>query len=241
MPCSRVPVEVKGLVATGLSAGGDHTCAVLADAGVACWGSNTHSQLGIATGKGPDRCETAGFAHGCASVPRKVERLESAAAVAAGGYHTCVLGRDAQVRCWGPNLMGQLSTGRQKGSANPVAAQGLSAVASLSAGLMHNCALASDGTVRCWGSNKAGQLGAVTGRAADAGAYSDEKRSTLPFSVKGLSDVASVSCGAEHSCAVLKNGTAACWGSNEHGKLGDGTTRNSVEPVVVRAGAGLVR
>jgi hypothetical protein len=82
-----------------------------------------------------------------------------------------------------------------------------------------------DGTARCWGWNGYGQLG-------------DGTTTTLPWRyapvvVFGLNNVRSMSVGFSHTCAVLENGTACCWGEDWHGELGDGTNTNSMVPVVV--------
>jgi alpha-tubulin suppressor-like RCC1 family protein len=55
----------------------------------------------------------------------------------------------------------------------------------------------------------------------------------VPVVVPGLSNVLSISAGEHHTCAVLDNGTACCWGRNTQGQLGDGTRTNSRVPVVV--------
>lgn len=91
----------------------------------------------------------------------------------------------------------------------------------------HACAITSTGSVKCWGNNYSGQLG--------DGTYVN---STTPVSVEGITDAVSVSVnnahiGGAHSCALLSGGGIKCWGNNDFGQLGDGSTDSSPSPVYV--------
>jgi alpha-tubulin suppressor-like RCC1 family protein len=87
-------------------------------------------------------------------------------------------------------------------------------VTAVTAGEVHVCALLSGGTVDCWGANGNGQIGQGT----TSGSYSS------PRSVSGLSNVTALAAGQLHTCALLQGGTVECWGDNEFGELGNGTT-----------------
>jgi alpha-tubulin suppressor-like RCC1 family protein len=89
---------------------------------------------------------------------------------------------------------------------------GLSPIATLSAGDIHTCAGMTDGSAYCWGYGNFGQLG-------DSVLYMSDP---APRRVSGLSTVTSLSAGRFHTCAILANTTAACWGSNVSGQLGTG-------------------
>src|SRR5258705_9556224 len=99
----------------------------------------------------------------------------------------------------------------------------------------HVCAVKEDGTVRCWGSNSSGQLGNNTG---GSGQFS-----AAPVTVSDLTDAVAVAAGAAHSCALRATGSVVCWGSNDRGRLGDGTTttpRLTPVPVVNPNGSTLL-
>ncbi len=144
--------------------------------------------------------------------------------------HNCVLTKTGKVLCWGPNAGGQLGQGGPDGSNHmkPTVVPDLSGVVEVRAGTGYSCARMTDGSVRCWGDNKWGQLGdgsavakytptvvpGVTGVAALA----------LPNSTGGLS---------AHTCALKTDGTVWCWGSNQYGQLGDGTTVDKLTPTQV--------
>lgn len=254
------PNQVNGLSAsvTAISAGDAHTCAVVG--GLAyCWGSNGNNRLGPTSwdvANVPRRVEglndvtgvTAGHTHSCAvaegnaycwgydsygalgnrspyssSTPIQVAGLTGRiASIAAGGHHTCALLMEGTVMCWGYNLYGQLGDGTTKDSRVPVQVLGLGVATGLAAGFGHTCALV-DGGVRCWGSNARGQLGS-----GSIGTDSND-----PTEVGGLSaGVTAVAAGHVHTCAVA-DGKMFCWGSNDFGQLGTGTTNSSYDPQTV--------
>jgi hypothetical protein len=132
---------------TAIATGSSHSCALLSNGTVRCWGHNRDGQLGNGT--------TTDFP---AAAP-VVGLGGMAAAIAAGEFHTCALLRDGTVHCWGDNWYGQLGDGTTTDRTTPVAASGLRDVTAIAAGEDHTCALLRDGTARCWGYNEFGQLG----------------------------------------------------------------------------------
>src|SRR5947208_2348133 len=211
---SSVPVAVRGLTtATRVVTGDSHTCALLGDGTVQCWGGGDAGQRGDGTFNNRP------------TVPVAVVGLGTAVAAVTGGfYHTCALLGDGTVQCWGRNAEGQLGDGSSIGTRAPTRVIGITGALAVSGGFQHTCALLSDGTVQCWGRNAEGQLGDGT-----------TTSSSTPVRVGGVTGDVAVSAGILHSCALLANGTVKCWGAvgNGFGQLGNGATTGSSTPVTV--------
>lgn len=145
-------------------------------------------------------------------------------AIAVGPIHSCAVTESGAATCWGYNGDGRLGNGTAVDSAVPVTVTGLgSGVTAVAAGMSHSCALTSTGAVRCWGANDWGQLGNGT-----------TTPSLVPVPVTGLtSGAVAVATGFGYSCAIDAAGAARCWGRNDTGQLGNGSTDNSSTPVQV--------
>ncbi len=198
------PVDVSGL-SNGVQAvtvGDSHTCASVTGGTVKCWGSNGSGRLGDGT--------TTDHA-----TPVDVSGLNDVQAIVAGADHTCALTTGGAVKCWGANWAGQLGDGATADQWTPIDANGVNSdMQAIAAGAAHTCALTTGGGVKCWGWNRSGQLG--NGMTEDR---------WIPVDVSGLSSgVQAIAAGAGHNCALTAGGGVECWGWNEYGQLGDGTT-----------------
>src|SRR5439155_543720 len=142
--------------------------------------------------------------------------------------HTCALLADGTSRCWGRNDYGQLGNPTNAGTTNANAAPlpvqaliGPHGGAALAAGYSHTCARLADGTARCWGDNHDGQLGNPTNSGTlipNPAPLAVIITNTVP-----LSNAVALAAGSDHTCALLADGTARCWGYNFKGQLGNPT------------------
>jgi alpha-tubulin suppressor-like RCC1 family protein len=220
---SDVPLAVNlpsGDTATAVSAGGDYSLALLSNGRVLAWGYNNSGRLGTdSTANDSD-------------VPTEVTGLNGSGAlsgvtaVSAGETHGLALLGNGEVRSWGDNDWGQLGDGSFGGSSDvPVAVKGvggsgaLTGVVAVSAGQGYSLALLNTGAVVAWGKNTYGELGSGIPGSGIVFPNSD-----VPEPVSGVNTATAVSAGANHSLALLSNGTVLSWGDNTFAELGDGTT-----------------
>lgn len=223
MPRSTVPLRVGGLTepAVAVAAGGTHFCAVLQSGGLACWGENLRGQLAL-DGISPRSIAT-----------RVTDLVGEVAEVVGGQFHTCARLRSGAVSCWGQNVFGTLADGgfadRNAPREVPLRANA-TALATLA---NHVCVALDDGTSWCWGYNNDGQLG-----------NGSRTLAPRPVATAALpSATARLSAATNHTCALADDGAVRCWGGNEFGQLGDGTTTRRTRPgdaVTLPAAAALV-
>ena len=244
-PGSVGPVDLgAGRTAVALTSGLAHTCALLDDGTVRCWGAGVDGRLGYGNVDNIGDDETPGSVG-----PVDLGAGRTAVAIAAGAIHTCALLDDGTVRCWGYGPFGRLGYGDQAnigddetpGSVGPVdLGAGRTAVA-ITGGRFHTCALLDDGTVRCWGLGSDGQLG--YGNTASIG-DNETPGSVGPVDLGAGRTAVAIAAGDNHNCAVLDDGTTRCWGLGSDGQLGYGNTATigddeapgSVGPVGLGAG-----
>ena len=225
---SAVPVLVAGVYnVTAVSAGNGFGCALVVDGTVHCWGDDSGFQLGD------------GFQNP-SSFPTEVFGVTNAIALASGANHSCAVTAAGSLLCWGSNSRGQI--GNNSTASAQVATQviGINNVLTVSAGAFFTCATRLGGAA-CWGANDSGELSAVD-------TASHLTPTTVFSGTHGLGGVVQIAAGtglrhvliaggaivsAEQSCAVLVDGSLRCWGSNAQGEVGNGTTANQPQPVVV--------
>ena len=227
---SSTPLEVQGIsTAAELAAGWGHTCALLEDMTMKCWGSNQSLQLGTSS-------TAANFA-----VPALVPGLTNITSIAAGMSATCAIvggvgakiGDAGGVKCWGSNGSQDIYGGEGApylGRRTAVGATAVdktdvpgyvqyagadlsSGVARISVGQDYGCAVMTNKTAKCWGENTNDKLGVGSVAAYNVARYS-------AVDVGGLTGIAALSTGASHACAILETTEMKCWGSFYEGELG---------------------
>jgi len=173
------------LKATAVSAGREHTCALLENGEVKCWGWGGHGQLGQDSNDNYGNTDDASTGRTMADLDAiylgedtTTGELYEATDISAGEYHTCALLENGEVKCWGYGRYGQLGQGDNWSYGKTVSPSGrtmadldaiylgedtttgeLYEATAITTGRVHTCALLDNGSVRCWGQNGYGQLG----------------------------------------------------------------------------------
>lgn len=222
-----------GRTAKAIAAGEAHTCAILDDDSLKCWGLGNNGRLGRSDGDTATRGDGAGEM-GDALLAIDLGTGRHAVAVGAGKEHTCAVLDNGTLKCWGKGTSGQLGQGNgsEIGNQNnemgdklpPVDLGAGRTVKRLATGWEHNCAILDDNLLRCFGDNGQGQLGPTT--SSPWGNQANEMGANLPVVMLGAGrTVMMVTAGEEHTCALLDDGRVKCWGKNDLGQLGQGDTK----------------
>jgi alpha-tubulin suppressor-like RCC1 family protein len=202
----------------GVTTGGAHTCGLAPSGEAYCWGFNGYGQLGDGTTTNRNS-------------PLAVAGGLTFQQLIAGLYHTCGLTPSGEAYCWGHNSAGQLGDETRAARTSPVAVTGGLTFQQLAGGAWHSCGLTPSGEAYCWGSNGAGQVGDGT----------NDNSYMAPVAVTGGLTFQQLAGGGWHSCGLTQSGEAYCWGWNESGELGDGTTTQRLTPVAVTGGLNFQR
>jgi len=217
--CNTTPVTVMGISdAARIAASSNSICVARRGGSVSCWGSNSVGELGDGT--------TA-----ARLTPVALGSPTGVTEITAGGGHVCATSATA-VYCWGANAFGQLGTGTADsgGCACRTTSVEATAVASpveVAGGGNSTCARVGSGATWCWGDNRAGQLGDGSFAHTCMGSTAMADCSTAAVEVSGLSDVIEVDLGLFFACARRSTGQVVCWGRNNKGQLGDGTSHGA--------------
>jgi alpha-tubulin suppressor-like RCC1 family protein len=233
-PDATRPVAVAVAGVTEIAAGHDHTCALLANRQVVCWGNDSHGELG-----------------GAESSPQAlVPGITDAVHIRAGGTTSCAVRATGTVTCWGGHwTTGLFDSGKRKQPPTDIPA--LAGVSSLAVGAYHACGLRA-GAVVCYG--KTNLLGdpaipcckpaaskltladvdaltlgfehscarrSISGT-VECWGHDDRLNATAPTPIAGLTRQYYLAAGAAHTCALGQTGVS-CWGADDYGQLGGGT------------------
>ena len=215
-----------GRTAKAISTGDSHTCAILDNSLVKCWGDNTHGQLGQGNNNnlGDGSNEMGGNLNSV-----NLGSGRTAISITTGTGYTCALLDDDSVKCWGRGHAGQLGHGKTTSVDSPPNSSiklgtGRSAKA-IAAGDFHTCAILDNSSIKCWGLNDSGQLG--LGDTSNRGDGSNEMADYLPvIDLSSGKTARAISTGDSHTCALLDNASLKCWGKNDSGQLGLGDNSN---------------
>lgn len=236
MGASLRPIDLgDGMLATQVAAGRMHTCVLLQNHAVKCFGENEHGELGQG-----HRQNIGWFVGQMGANLPSIDLGDGmwAKQIAPGDKFTCVLLQDNSVKCFGLNSAGHLGQGSfegqnrsigdevgEMGSNLPAVDLGIGVLATQIATGGHACALLQDNSVKCFGSNYFGQLG--QGHTLDIGDHPGELGANLPPIDLGTGMRAKqIAVGALHTCVLLQDSSVKCFGYGAYGQLGKGNTQN---------------
>ncbi|MEU4623987.1 fibronectin type III domain-containing protein [Actinoplanes sp. NPDC023801] len=204
-----------GVGLTQLTSGDRHTCGLGSDSRTYCWGLGTDGQLG-----------DGGTANRSAPVAVSTPAGVRLTQLDARNSHTCGMGSDSTVYCWGYNGNGQLGDGSFTNRSTPVPVNTPPGVSftQFAVGGYHTCGLGSDTKAYCWGLGETGQAG--------NGGTANRSSMAAVTTPSGVS-FTQLTAGSNHTCALGSDTRIYCWGYNRYGQVGDGSATDRLIPVPV--------
>lgn len=264
MPCATAPITVQDVTgATAVSVNDSSGCAIVSGGTVRCWGGTASSPTtierlagatAISVGQAGLQCALLAGAVQCwemnsagrdgtlftiSNTPFPIEGLDSPTVISVGEASACAVVSGGAVACWrdAQAFDAGAEPCRQGApcSLTALAVPGLTGAIAVAAGDDFACALLSGGTIQCWGNSSLGELGNATAK----NNCEHPTCTSPPVTVTGITDATAIAAGDSSACALLPGGAVWCWGRNESGQLGDGTTTDSPVPVEVHGLSGV--
>lgn len=204
-----------------------HTCAQGTNLRAYCWGNNNFGQLG-------DGSVSQATVHRNMQIGTRPSNVMKH--ITLGGAHSCLISIDNYAYCWGNNNQGQVANGSlvtdestrvPRMVVNGGAASGLT-VKQIAAGARSTCTIASNNKVYCWGA----LMSNATSPVEVGGAMATKSIKAISVGI-GDSGSNTPSSGTNHACALATDNLMYCWGRNNAGQLGNGTTTTASSPVLV--------
>lgn len=136
------------------------------------------------------------------SAPERVTGLANAVSLAVGGQTVCIVQDSGSIRCL---------------SQDAIVSVAIDDAISIAAGSQHYCAIRRSGDVACWGSLVPGH-------------YDSKRPDMTPVVMSGFPKLRRLALGGWHACGLSTAAEVWCFGANDAGQLGDGSTTDAVKP-----------
>ena len=210
---SYVPIQIGDDSDWAALAGGNfHACGIKTNGSLWCWGNNEVGALGDGT-----RTHR--------STPSRVGTDNDWSRISVSANHSCAIKTNGTLWCWGHDVGGNIGNGELFSTyTRPQQEYGKATDwDSVTVGYSHSCARKLDNTVWCWGQNAFGAVGDGTG----------SPRTLIPTQVGSDNDWTNPEAGIQQNCAIKTNHSLWCWGQNQDGVIGDGTTQDKLAPTLI--------
>ena len=216
-------VVVGGITFASLVGGYLSTCGLRPGGAAYCWGLNDRGQVG--DGTTTNRSSPVAVAGGL-----------TFASLVKNYMDTCGLTSAGAAYCWGWNVYGQVGDSSTTDRSTPVAVRGGLTFVSLAAGMYHTCGITTGGATYCWGENLNSQLGTAASLSTCWDGYASQACMNHPVLVQGGLTFTKLTAAGATTCGVTSGGAAYCWGLNQSGEVGDGSTVTRGAPTAVAGG-----
>ncbi|MFM6928361.1 MAG: RCC1 domain-containing protein [Bdellovibrio sp.] len=213
----------QSLTFSKISVGEYSMCGITPSKNLYCWGANNTGQLG-------DRTQILRDYPVLIDPNKKYLMVDAGSSTNSSsntGY-ACGITTTNELKCWGLNDSSKLGDGTTVTRIKPKVIDYGVQYSTVSVGSTHTCAVTTGGVLKCWGANAKGQLGIGSTAAKSTPTVVD-----APTTYSSVVVSATYNNGNVHTCGITTDGDLKCWGSNNQGQLGDGTTNSSLVPIPI--------